>query len=611
MIAQRTEIHSATDYRFDEFQVDVMRRALFRNDVAVLIPSKVFSLLHIFVQVPGIAITKTDLMKALWPDSYVEPGNLTQAVFLLRRALGGGDTERRYIVTIPGQGYLFAGDVKASPKSEPFGSSQGMAKIRSLAIIPFQVLTASSDLHYLGIGIADALTSRLSCIREIRVRPLSTAVRPLGEYHDLLSVGRELAVDLILTGNVQIEYRRPRSASRVRVSLQLTQVQEAVILWSDIVEHQLRHLLPLQDILAQKIGDVLSDKLSVQDREKLTRRHTQHSEAYSAYLKGRHYANQSTARGQIKALDCFTRAVTLDPNFALAYSGIADANYIVSNIHLPSNEAMPRVKAAAERALELDPTLAEAHTSLALYHGFYEWDSRKSEAGFRRAIMLNPEYASTHLWYGRLLTAQGRFEEAQAHLIKAQIQDPLSSSINAEIGRSLFYAGRYKEAAEQLRETLDLNLLFWPAHLFLGWVYEQQGLITEALAILEQCNALDDNPRTKAFLGAAYALAGEENKAEHILGQLVAQDVKRRMSGYYISVIYAALGNHDMTFRWLEKAYADRSVGFIWLRVEPRFDALRGDPRFEQLLMRIGDQASARRGHDGWRAPTRESAFDG
>jgi DNA-binding winged helix-turn-helix (wHTH) protein/Tfp pilus assembly protein PilF len=595
MIVPRTEVPSITEYRFDEFRVDIMRRTLFREGVAVLIPSKVFSLLHIFVQVPGVAITKTDLMKTLWPDSYVEPGNLTQAIFLLRRALEGDGKEHRYIVTIPGQGYLFSGDVKAPIKSEPSETSQNPAKIRSLAILPFQVLAAPSNLHYLGIGIADALTSRLSCIREVRVRPLSTA-RPSGQHQDPLAIGRELAVDLILTGNVQIEHRRPRSASRIRVSLQLTQVQEGVILWSDIVKHELSHLLQLQDILAQTVGDVLSSKLSAQERERLTKRHTQHSEAYSAYLKGRHYANQSTARGQVKALECFTKAVTLDPNFALAYSGIADANYIVSNIHLPSNEAMPRAMAAAQRALELDPTLAEAHTSLALNHGFYEWDSQKSEAEFRRAIMLNPEYSSAHLWYGRLLTTQGRFEEAQAHLTKAQIQDPLSSSINAEIGRTLFYAGRYKEAAEQLRETLELNSLFWPAHLFLGWVYEQQGLITEALAILEQCNALDDNPRTKAFLGAAYALAGEQKKAEQILEQLVRQDVKRRMSGYYISVIYAALGKRDMTFRSLEKAYADRSVGFIWLRVEPRFDALRGDPRFERLLMKIGNQGSTHRG---------------
>ena len=571
-----------------------MRRTLFRDGVAVLIPSKVFSLLLIFVRLPGVALTKADLMKALWPDSYVEPGNLTQAIFLLRRALEGSDEGRRYIVTIPGQGYLFTGDVKASPRSESSGASQDAAKIRSLAVLPFQVLTAFSSLHYLGIGIADALTSRLSCIREIRVRPLDAA-QPPRQHQDPLAMGRELAVDLILTGNVQVEHRRPRSASRVRVSLHLTQVQEGVVLWSDIVEHELRHLLQLQDILAQTVGDILSSKLSVRERERLTRRHTQNAEAYSAYLKGRHYANQSTGRGQVKALEYFTKAVTLDPNFALAYSGIADANYIVSNIHVPSVEAMPRAKAAAQRALELDPTLAEAHTSLALSYGFYEWDFKKSEAEFRRAIMLNPEYASAHLWYGRLLTTQGRFEEAQAHLAKAQDQDPLSSAVNAEIGRSLFYAGRYKEAAEQLRETLELNSAFWPAHLFLGWVYAQQGLMTEALAILEQCNALDDNPRTKAFLGAAYALAGESKRAQQILGQLVAQDEKRRMSSYYISVIYAALGDRNMAFRWLEKAYTDRAVGFIWLRVEPWFDALRDDPRFKRLLMKIGSKVSNRR----------------
>lgn len=585
---EASTLHSR-EYRFDDFHVDVLQRILSWNGSAISIPSKVFSLLLVFIRHAGENLSKERLIRTVWPDANVEPSNLTQSIFLLRRALSQGGNDYRYIVTIPGQGYLFAGRIQAAATTTSTSPdpSFSLRQARSLAVIPFQMLSAPQNLQYLGIGITDALTHRLSHINHMKVRPRSTTISLMKDNRDILSLGRELAVDLLLVGNVQVIYGKPKSASRVRVSLQLIDALSGIVVWSNIVEDGLNQLLPLQDVLAETIGTALSVQLSHEERSHLTKRPTQHAEAYQAYLKGRYYGNQWTERGWAKALDYYTQAVQCDPTFALAYSGIADAHYVVSNLYCSPNEVMPKAKVAAERSLELDPSLAEAHTSLALIQGFYEWNWEASEASFRRAISLDPGYPAAHLWYGRLLTTRGRFDEACIELRKAQRQDPLSCSINSELGRALFYARRYKEASEQLHETLEINSTFWPAQLFLGWVYEQQGLFTEALAILKQCNSLDDNARTRAFLAVTYGLAGEGDEAEKIAARLIDERRRCYIPGYYIAIVYAALGNTDSALRWLDKAYADRSEWLAWLGVEPRLELLRTDPRFQALMIKI------------------------
>jgi DNA-binding winged helix-turn-helix (wHTH) protein/Flp pilus assembly protein TadD len=588
MLALQVSADSPRKYAFGDFQVDVLQRSLSCRGTIIPLPSRAFSLLLVLVRHAGECMSKDSLIKAVWPDAHVEACNLTQSIFLLRRALGQENSDYRYVVTVPCQGYVFAGNVTASPNQAPRRPSLSGRRVRSLAVIPFRILSAPKSLHYLGVGIADTLTNRLSHIEDLQVRPTSTTLSMMSKDRDALAVGRELAVELILTGTVQISYEKPRSASCVRVSLQLVDALDSNVIWSGTLEQKLGQILPLQDTLSEKIGSVLSERLSPKERGHLTHRPTEHPEAYQAYLKGRFYASQWTERGWKKAVDCFTQAVQSDPTFALAFSGIADAHYIASNLYSAPNDVMPKAKTAVESALELSPSLAEAHTSLALIEGFFDWNWEASEDRFRHAITLNPGYASAHLWYGRLLTARGRFDEAHAELKQAQQLDPVSGSINSEIGRALFYAGRYKEASDQLHEMLELNPAFWPAHLFLGWVYEQQGLFTEALALLKQCNSLDDNPRTRAFLGVSYALAGQTGEAERIIGQLIHERSRRYVPGYYIAILYAALGNNDLAFRWFDKACSDRSEWLAWLGVEPRVDMLREDPRFDALIKKVG-----------------------
>jgi len=596
-------------YDFDEFHIDVRRRVLLKNEEVVPLQPKLFALLLTLVRNPGINVDRDDLMRAVWPDTRVEMANLTQSMFLLRRVLGHNRNGKRLIVTIPGQGYVFTGAIKkqetaqAEPEPRLAASTLQAASRKSIAVLPLHVLDSSDQTQYLGVGIADALIHRLSFIEQLDVRPTGTVMRYAGHVQDAQEVGRELGVGMLITGTIHVERYREIARSQIRVTVQLVSVGDEKLVWSDSVKHDLAHILSLQDMLAEKIGHAVSQRLTVQEQHQLTRRYTEDNAAYRDYLRGRYHAGQWTIRGWTKSLECFSRAVQRDPNFALAYCGIADAHYMASNLYSPPREVMPKAQAAANRALELDQSLAEAHTSVALVKGFYEWNWHEAEVSLRRAIELNSRYAAAHLWYGRLLSTSGRFDEAIEELRISQRLDPLSCGINAELGRVLYYARRYDEATDQLRETLELNPDFWPAHLFLGWVYEQQGYFTEAVAILRRSSELDDNPRTRASLGMSYAFSGNETEAEEILLELIEESRRKHVPAYYIAAIYAVLGDKDRAFRWFEKALTDRSEWLVWLRVDPRFDGLRRDSRFEHLARKVGIPKNS----DKKLAPARQS----
>lgn len=581
-------------YVFDEFEVNVSQRALLKDGQVVPLPSKVFQLLVVFLRHPGVELNKQALIRELWPDSFVEDSNLTQSIFLLRRALGQATNRRRLIVTIPGQGYVFTGNVEdpaltATPIQDELQTSAGLFTVPpSVAVLPFSIFDSSCETQYLGAGFADALINRLSHIEQIDVRPTGAGLSYADRTHTIRDIGRELGVNLLITGTVYIDRQAGATASRARVTVQLINARNGRLIWSDSVEHDPTQLLLLQAEIAKKVGHAIFSTITVQERRELTKRYTDNDEAYRDYLKGRYYAAQWTIRGWTKAIECFGKAVQRDPNYALAYCGTADAYYVASNLYSSPAEAMIRAKEAATRALAIDDSLAEAHTSAALVKGFFDWSWEEAEAGFRRAIALQPKSPAAHLWYGRLLATGGRFDEALDELRKSQRLDPLSPAVNAELGRVLYYARRFDDATEQLRETLELDPRFWPAHLFLGWVYEQQGHFTEAIAIMRRSSELDDNPRTRASLGAAYAFAGDEMEAERILVYLMKERKKRYVSPYYIALIHAALGNWARAFRYFSEAHRDRSEWLVWLAVDPRFDDLRQESRFVSLINQVG-----------------------
>jgi DNA-binding winged helix-turn-helix (wHTH) protein/Tfp pilus assembly protein PilF len=577
-------------YEFGDFRLDAVKRLLWRKGEPVSLPPKVFDLLLLLVESHGRELKKDELMRRLWPDCYVEESNLTQYVFLLRKALGQRRGENRLIVTIPGRGYRLVevvrqvgedGETISELTREP-NPTAGAAAVRSIAVLPFMPLVAGVEDKYLGLGMADAIINRLSHIQQIAVRPTDAILKYTDSAPDPIGAGRELDVDALLIGKFQ------RAGERIRVTVQLVNVRAVSLLWAEKFEEHFANIFAVQDSISEQVGQALTLRLSGEERQRLTRRETDSPEAYQSYLKGRYHSAKWTYSGWTKGIEHFSHATEVDPNYALAYAGLAEAFYIVSNLYLPPREAMPKAKAAALKALGLGETLAEAHTSLALVQAFYDWDWLAAEREFQRALELNPGYASAHRWYGRYLTTLARFDEAITELRRAQQLDPLSPSINAELGRPFLYTRQYSQAIAQLQETLELEPNFWPAHLFLGWAYEQQGQFTEAIAILSHASALDDNPRTLSSLGHAYAAAGQKDQAQKVLDELVAQSQQRYVSPYYIAAIYTGLGEKDLAFTWLEQAYQDQSEWLVWLKVDPRVDGLRPDSRFANLLRRVG-----------------------
>jgi DNA-binding winged helix-turn-helix (wHTH) protein/tetratricopeptide (TPR) repeat protein len=568
-------------YHFADFRLDPARRLLWRGNRSLRLPPRAFDLLLVLVGSPNEVLTKDDLLTTLWPDSFVEESNLSQYVFLLRKALGQTLTANRFILTVPGRGYRFIADVTTrSQDGAPDAALTTARRIRSIAVLPFQWIGTKPPDDSLDVVLADALITRLSHVEQMAVRPTASVVSRADA--DPLTAGRELAVDAVLTGRLQ------RADDTLRVTAQFVSVADGALLWAERFDESRRHVLIVQDALANAVAAALMPMLSDGDRAHATPRPAMSAGAYEAYLKGRHCATTWTETGWRKGIEYFNQAIAIDPACALAYAGLAESHYIASNLYLPPRDAMPRAKAAALKAVELDEALADAHASLALALAFFDANWIDAERAFRRAIDLNPRHVTARLWYGRFLTVQRRFTEAMAELSSGQALDPLSAGLNAEIGRTLLCMRQYDAAIVQLQETLEVTPRFWPAHMFLGWAYEQKGLYTEAVGILAHASALDDNPRTLASLGHAYGASGRSADARGVLRQLIEQAVGRYVSPYYMAAVHVALGEVDRAFDWLEQAWLDKSEWLIWLNVDPRLDGLRADPRFDTLVRRVG-----------------------
>lgn len=585
-------------YEFEDFRLDTVRRVLYRGAEVVQVPSKVFDLLLALVQNSNRELTTDELRRLLWPDRHVEDSNLTQSVFLLRKALGQNSAQNRLIVTIPGRGYRFCGELKQSasgvsssavtPPADRVQAQDTRKTSYSLGVMPFRLPNNRPGGQYLSVGITDALVARFTLVRGITARPASFAVGHAGLSEKPLAVGREMGVDFLLTGTLQ------QKRSKIRIAATLTDIRSGSVVWSDYLEGNLLNIFSLQESIFEQVMKVLGSDFTIDEGQRLTKRYTDNHEAYQAYLKGRYYSGKWTKVGWMKSVQCFGRAIQLDPEYAPAYAGLADCYYIISNLYLPPSEAMPQAKAAAMKAVEIDDTLAEAHASLAVTLAFYEWDWVGAEREFKEALKLSPHYPRARLWYGRYLATRGRFDEAHSELKVGQQLDPLSAAINSEVGRIFFFRRQHDRAIAQLQETLQLEPDFWPAHLFLGWAYEQQGHYTEALAILHRASTLDDNPRTLASLGHAYAVAGNNAEAEKLLTSLQERSRSEYVSPYYLAGICVGLGRIDHAFFWFDRAFKDRSEWLVWLGVDPRFDRLHSDPRCKDLLRLVGLPTDAR-----------------
>jgi TolB-like protein/Tfp pilus assembly protein PilF len=454
---------------------------------------------------------------------------------------------------------------------------------KSIAVLPFDNLSRDPDNAYFVEGIQDEILTRLAKIADLKVIARSSTQR-FQNKGDLPQIAQQLGVAHLLEGSVQ------KVNDQVRVNVQLIKAANEAHLWAEVYDRKLTDIFAVESDIAKTIADTLRAKLTGTEQQVIAARPTENTEAHQLYLKGRFFWNKRTGNDLKKSLDYFQQAIAIDPNYALAYAGVADAY-----VHLPGYTAgaprdyYPKAMAAAKKALELDDTLAEAHTTLALAIWYYDFDFSQAKREFQRAIELNPNYADGHQQYGNTtLSALGRFDDAIAEGKRAVELDPLSLVINADLGMNYHFARRYDEAVAQLRKTLEMDPGYYYAHVNLGQVLTAKRAFHEAIVEYQKARALNDDPFVLGLVGHAYASSGNKTEALKILDQLKEVSRQRYVSLFSFAIVYLALGDKQEALRWLEQSYQDRAGADIgWIRVDSLLDPLRDDPRFEALAEKI------------------------
>jgi serine/threonine protein kinase/tetratricopeptide (TPR) repeat protein len=455
--------------------------------------------------------------------------------------------------------------------------------INSLAVLPFVNVTADPNTEYLSDGITESLINSLAQLPNLTVMSRSSVFQYKGRELDVQEAGRRLKVQAVLTGRVS------QRGDDLSISAELVDVRNNSHLWGEQYQRKLSDILPLQRNIASEISEKLRVRLTGAEKDRLTKKYTENTEAYQLYLKGRYFAAKFTKEGLDKGLDYFNQAIAKDPTYALAYDGVAYYYVTAADWFLSPREAMPKAKAAAQSALEIDNALSEAHTSLAIVYYWYDYDWAAAERELKRALELNPNDASAHQFYGSYLAWTGRVDEGIAEAKRAIELDPLSPQVNTYMGVNLYFARRYEEATRQLQEVVRANPNYWWAHVFLGRCYEQTGRLPEAIAEFQKAKLIEDAiPEIDASLGHAYALSGKRSEAEKVIETLKQRSTRSYVSPYNMAIVYAGLGEKEETLQWFDKAYEERPYYLVWLKVDPDLDNLRSDSRFVALLRRVG-----------------------
>ena len=465
-------------------------------------------------------------------------------------------------------------------------ASTSEVAIESIAVLPFQNRSTEADTEYLSDGLTESLIYRLSQLPNLRVSPTSSVFTYKNKEVDPVQIGGQLGVNAVLSGRIV------QRGENITISAELVDVRHNKLLWGEQYDRKMSELLQTQRDIAREIVDKLRLKVSGVEPG-LAKRYTDSNEAYNLYLKGRFYWNKRNAEAMRTAIEYFQRAIDRDPKFALAYSGIADSYSLLGGPEaggdMPPSEALPKAKAAALQALAIDDSLAEPHVSLAHVTFYYDHDWAGAEREFKRAIELNPNYPNAHHWYGICLSVVGRIDESLAELRKAQELDPLSLIINTWLGRIIALSGQHDQAIEQLRKTLELDPAFLVAHYRLGQVYEDKGMYSEAIAEFEQVANLPSGKHLGLTgLAHAYASAGKREEALKIIDDLLKLSKEKFVSPSHIASIYIALNDKEEALVWLEKANKAYDLNVTRLRRDPRLNHFNSDPRFQDLIRRIG-----------------------
>ena len=582
-------------YDFGPFRLDAAQHLLLRAGKVVPLTPKAFQTLLMLVQNNGRIVEKDELLKSIWPGTFVEEATLAQNVFTLRKALGDAEDEQ-YIQTIPKRGYRFVASVIKSmdetagvPADQsgtvttivrPAGSIARERAISSLAVLPIANSSADPNAQYLSDGITERIVNTLSLLPELQVKACSTVLHYKGRDFDPQQAGRELTVDAVLVG------RLLEVGENLLIRMELVDVIHGWQIWGAEYSQKLSEIHNFHGTVATDISEKLRLKLTGELGQRLFKPRVEKPEAYHFYLKGRYFLNMRTKDGYKKAIDCFEHAIEIDPCLALAYTGLADSYVLFDFYGLTAPwKTMPKARAAAARAVELDDELTEAHTSLASVKLVYDHDLLGAEREFKLAIRLNPQYSRAHDGYSHCLLAMGQIEESLAECKLALELEPFDLEINQHLGWHYLFARQYNLAIEQLQKTLAMEPDLYRARILLGIACGQRRLFSQAIVEFLRAGLLEKTPVLSVFLGHAYAVAGEK-EALKILDDLLEESTHSYVPPYSIALIYTGLGKQDEALEWLEKAFVEHSHWRGWLQLTPELDSLRSDPRFIDLVQR-------------------------
>jgi TolB-like protein/Tfp pilus assembly protein PilF len=450
-------------------------------------------------------------------------------------------------------------------------------------VLPFHNRSAEADTEYLSEGLAESLTYGLSQLPHLKVSPTSSVVRYKGKEIDPVQVGAELGVNAVMTGHYS------QHGNELNISVELVDVRSNKALWGKQYDRKLADLVTTQREIAREIVQNLRLKLSGPEERRVTKHYAENPEAYQLYLKGHYHASKYTTEGFNKGIAYFEQAIAKDPNFALAYSGLAFCYMNQTDWVFAPKDSVPKARQAADNALRIDDSLAEAHTMRAMLLLQYDRDWPAAEREFRRAVELDPNYALGHSFLAWFLAAMGRFDEAIEEDKRAMDLDPLSAAVNADLGWDFYFARRYDEAIEQLKKAVDLEPNYWVSHVLLGRCYQQRGKYSEAVAAFQRARQIEGSiPEVQAALGHGYAVSGRKAEAHKIIRELQARSRNEFVPSYAIATIYVGLGMKEEALQHLVKSYEEGSYYMIHLKVEPILDPLRADPRFADLVRRVG-----------------------
>ena len=619
-------------YEFGPFRVDPAERILSRDGKAVPVSVKCFDTLLFLIQRSGHLVEKADLIHAIWPDSFVEEGNLKVVISGLRKSLEDDVGEPKYIQTVAKHGYRFVGHVQiispvqalptspseapelpASPSpripprsfqwnstiktgvlalgvvslmvilmrfERPVSPAVSTRSAPSLAVLPFEPLNLGAEQKYLGLGMADAIITRLGSTGKIIVRPTSSIAKYAFSSADPSAIGKEQKVDAILEGKIEI------LSNHVRVSVQLVRVRDGILMWADTFTKNPEQIFALEQEVAERVVNSVPVHLSGEQETRLARPETENSKAYSLHLYGRYFLNKRSPGAVHESIHYFQRSIAEDRGYAPPYADLAGAYVLLGAYGESPAQLYPHAEEAAEKAVQLDNSLAAAHAALAMVSFHYGWKWPETEKEYRKALELNPNNALVRAWYAQYLAAMGRNAEAIDQGERAQQLDPVSPVVNTAVGRILYWNREYDRSIERFQQVITLEPDFSNAHTRLGVALLAKGEVAKSVHEFEMARTLSDpDPYLDGLSGYAAARSGNTVEARKMLDNLIhRKSQSENVPAFSVALIYIGLGDRDNAMAWLEKAYQDRSTYMVYIKIDALLDPLRTDPRFTSLL---------------------------